>query len=418
MTRGQAQRECDRRNRPREVASHNIVNIDAAAFWRGCGLNRNFLINGGSEGQRANALVEMLVDFRSRSADAVIVLTGSDLTERAIVQAAREKRLPKTLVSSSTYRNYHALYRMELENMSELLMFVARQSGYGELDKLENYIKAFIAVSNRYYPPSLASLITLDKKYPQNSQILQLAKLAGVSREHVRAIESDPTATGKLRNILNRLLAAYKYISAPNCNSKFNLLTGTNAGAVMCIKVNSDNPDVLDMALAMELKQLMAANRRFLLVLNDMSLRNAEGLFRQVVEAKSASSNTCVGICVRNAGAWAATIHGVQNAQDSMLKNTQNFLMFNDNSDADSDLDDILKYLGQFPKYEVTMGGGHGAELIPILHHAEWTVACVGMRNRVAPEDLRGYGVLVKGHDSRRIHLHRSLQIRSAQTLE
>ena len=388
-----------------------MSNANAVDFWRNCGTEGNFLISGGSEGQRADMLVRMLENYRSRSTDAVILLTGSNMTVEAVIQAAKDKRLGNVVVSSRQYPNYHALYQMDSFHISQLLLAVARQKNYGDMDKLENYINAFIAVTKRYYTPSLAALQQLDQQFQDNQKLLKLAESSQVGEAHLRAISSFPAGTDNLRNLLRVLSSTYQCISTPDCNRKINMLTAVPKQMLICINVNSLHPRIMDLALAAELEQLMASQQRFMLILNDVSLCDAEGLFRQVDDAKNVCSRTHVGICTQNAFSWANSVPRASKPEEALLKNTQNMVLFHNPNDSDGDLDEVLKYLGTYLKHEVTVGGGHGPTLIPLLHAGNWQVTPVGMCNRVDPEDMNGFGVLLKGHRGRQIDLYRGMVV-------
>lgn len=412
MTKAQAQRECDRLNKKsREVTKHSLANANAVNFWNNCSSAGNSLISGGTEGQRADMLVRMLESCRSRSGDAVVVLTGSDVTEMAVTKAAQEGRLGKAVVSSPRYPNYHPLHQMDPTHICKLLMAVARQKNYGELEKLENYINAFVAIASRYYPPSLAVMAQLDAQCPQNQQLFRLGESARVGAEHLMAISSYPAGTKNLRNLLNLLSSTYQNISSPAGGKKANLLTCVSEKMLICVNVTSLHPQIMDLALAAELEQLMASRHPFTLVLNDVPLRDAEGLYKQVADAKNVYSWTQVGVCTQNAFSWAKSVSQANTPEDTLLKNTQKVVLFHNPDDSDGDLDEILKYLGTYLKHEVAVGGGHGAEPITLFHTGDWRVAAVGMHNRVAPEDLDGYGVLLKGHRGRYIDLYRGISI-------
>lgn len=406
MLKFQAQQICNQMNQSREVTVHTFGSANASNFWKNCSTGKNFLICGGSESQRSAMLVRMLEDHRARTGDPVIVLTGSAETEAAVIRSANDNRLGSVMVSSPSYQNYHALYGLNTDQMRKLLVSVARQKGYGDVDKMENYIDAFLAISNRYYPPSLAALVQLDNQFWENAQLQQLGKGSGLSSHQLEAISSYPAGTANLRRVLKDLVACFGNISTINCASKRNILTGVSSGMLVCIRVNSSDPQVLDLALAAELQQLMAQGRRFLLVLNDVFLSSAGGLYQQVLWAKNVSSSTHVGICVQNANAWAGTVPGEMDSANDLLKNTQNFALFNDAGDSDGDLNDILKYLGVYQKHEpIPAPHAHG----PII--TDWVVAGAGSCSRVAPEDLNGMGILLKGHSGRRIHLYPNIHI-------
>ena len=409
MTRAEAQRMCDRLNRSRDVREHTIGSADAARFCSRCPVGSNFLITGGEESQRTAMLLRLLSGIRQRSSIPVILLTGSALTERAVYQAATENRLGQARVFSPRSRDYHPLYRMSEVQISNLLLSIARQQGYRNTDQLAGYIRAFLAVVQKYHRLSLPALLALDRAAPTNEILCNMARACGAGFHHTEAIRSFPGGTPILHDLLELLSQAYGNLTHERCASGHDLSAGCSEGLLMCLRINSDQPEVLDLALAAELQRLLNEGRSFLLVLNDVPLCSAEGLYRQICSAKNVSSGTSVGICTADAAAWARQVTQAAEPENSLLSNTQTFVLFASGRENDSDLDGVLKYLGQFNRREVTAGGGHDAGLIHLFTSAHWEVSAGAPANRVRPQDLTGYRVVLKGHDGRNIHLYRSM---------
>jgi len=411
MYRFQAEKECERRNRPREVRFVGMGSANAAGFWSRCKHDANFFITGGSGQQRADMLVQMLRDFRGRPyANPVILLTGSPAVEAAVVVAAQKGFFGPTVVSSSKYRNYYPLYNLDPAYIVAIFSEIARNLNHGELDSLENYIRAFLAIAERKYGISLASFLRLDAECPSNHQLVALGQTLGVRWDYLQTIQACPQHTLNLRSILQRMAEAYQTVSVPGFIGKTNLQAAVEQRKLICLNVQSLHPQTMDMVLAAELKQIMLTQRQFLLILNDVPLNNPAGLFEQVARAKNSYEGASVGLCTQNLYGWASGMPQSANAEETLLKNNQNAVLFHNGSDTDANMSGVLCHFGKYTKYEPVLGGRHKG-LTPAVLSDDWDVALVGERNRVAPEDLSGYGVLLQGHHGRRIDLYRSITV-------
>lgn len=412
MTKNQAYRLCKKlNNQGRDVSEHTLFNTTAPVFWNQCQTEANFLIHGGSANQRTAMLVEQLKDFRRRSSDAVVVLTGSALTEDAVTKAAKSGELGAAVVSSPRFPNYHPLHRLDPLHITRLLMDLAARKGYGDSARLENYINGFIRICQKYHIPSLDALIQLDRQYCATETLVQLGQASGIHRMTLDALLAYPEGAHILRNLLQIVKTTYKNIANPNAGKRTNLLTAVAAKQLICINVNSPDPWVMDRALAAELQQLLSSQSRFLLVLNDVPLYDAEGLYKQTIYAKNVSSAAHVGICTGSAHSWASAVPGTSDSAPSLLHNLQSVVMFHNPNENDGDTDQILQYLGQYDKHEVTVGGGHGANLFQLFPEGHWNVVHVGRVNRVEGATFAKYRILLKGHKGRHIDLYHDLKL-------
>lgn len=411
MTRGQAQRECNRLNAARNVTEHHTFAANADNFWVQCSTDGNRVITGGDDQQRIDMLMSMLRDHRSNSADPVIVLTGSAEMEAAVIRDAKEQLLGKVSVSSARFRNYDPLRDMDPSQMKQLLVSVAQHKGYNSLDLLEHYIEGFLAVCSRSGRLSLSALVKTDRKYPTNKALFDCAEALRIAPDLRESIRNYPLGTQNLRSILRDLSSCYSGICDPDAPHAVGLSESVRAGRLLCIRTNSKLPQILDLALAAELQALYSNGQRYLLVLHDVPLISADGIYQQLTLDRNVSSRVRVAVCTANVCAWADTVQGISNAYDTLVKNIKTLALFYDANEADGNLDRLLHDQGTYLRFEVAMGGGHGAILLPILSHSNWNVVAVGMHDRVRPEDMNGFGVLLKGHDGRQIHLYRNITL-------
>jgi len=409
MTRFQAMNRCRRLNESRDVRFHDWLGITAADYWQQCSVSGSFLINGGSEGQRTMMLVSMLEDFCRRCADPVIVLTRSELTMRSLIRARMQQRLPRLSVTSSKHQNYHAFYGMEEAYLVHLMLRVARERGYDSLDLLESYIKAFIAAVATRYTPSLAAMDALANACSTAYQLEAFAASAGVPAYRVEAIHNYPAGAQRLRNLLDILKECFGNIMPDQCNSGHNILTGVAAGKVMCVMTNSQHPEIMDLAIGTELRQLIEKGKRFVVILDGIPLYDMDGIYQQLVDAQNTGGVVRVGVCSPNASAWARSIHQVTDPVQRLLGNTKNFVLLNSGTESVTDTQSILSLLGSYHGHEVQSGGGRGA-LNP-FSSGQWSVVSVGFVDRVRMEDWEGYSLLLSGHDGRNIHLYRRAEL-------
>lgn len=411
MYKMQAESECKRRNSSREVHFVNFGGANATSFWSKCRSNANSLITGGSADQRAQMLVQMLQDYRSRPySDPVIVLTGSAVVEAAVEDAAKSGAFGPAVLSSGRYRNYFPLCKMAPAYIVDIFTEIARSLNHSDLDSLENYIRAFLAVAERRYGLSLASFLRLDAEYPMNYQLVALGQSLGVRLDYLHTIQSYPQHTLNMRSILHRMKETYQKICKPDFIGKTNMLAAVDERKLICINIHSQHPQTMDRILAAELKQLMMSQRQFLLIINDVPMNTIDGLFEQVARAKNGYEGASVGLCTQNIYGWLSGMPHNANAVETLMKNTQNVVLFHDSNDTDGSLEGVLHHFGRYIKHEVVLAGAHKS-LSPAILSNDWDVVLVGERDRITPEDLEGYGVLLQGNHGRRIDLYRSITI-------
>lgn len=222
------QRECDRLNRPRKVRDINMTQEQFLSKVHG-----DLLVSG--QGACCEDIVlKTLYHYHARKDMPTIVLTSHRNNVNAVKCLCGQGELEGCAVTGRDNRNYHPMYGMNTQQISELIRQAALEVGcQGIMDKLLLYAMAAINVVSCYYPVSLQALShMLDNS---DYAIAQLAQEKGLSESVINDITGNCEAGIMLRRVIGRMEETFSEVTKRECDTRYNFQTGALRGARMMV---------------------------------------------------------------------------------------------------------------------------------------------------------------------------------------
>lgn len=367
------ERRCQELNRVRNVRKAGSVSL--RQFWEGA--QGSFLITGGTEHTRAEALKERL--FLSMAhREPVYVLTESRVLEDLLISGIGACT-GVLQVSSEAYRNYHFFYGWDPGDIARFLIQAASLTGCAS-PEMPVYIRGFIEILQRSFVPSLAALTALAAY--SDSEIVQIGRQSGASPVALDQISHYAQAGVLFRMALEETAAVFQSLTAPDCDTGYNLAAlRPQPDGVYLVNIRSRFPELTHAYFAMELQRVFSRTCPPRLVLNEVPLTDADPLSQAF---RTAAGTSEAGASVRNAGMLPGE---TENAFRTRL-------LLLDGGATDGELESALRPLGTYTHYEPVPGTGGR---FPFGSGMEWNLSPEPGRLRVRPSDTAGYSAVLWG---------------------
>lgn len=378
-SRGDIQKKCARLNEARNVRTVNRFGFQR--FWEGAW--GSFLLTGGTEAARADALCAKLCHEMRRGAGPTVVLTGSSLLEREMIARMGGGAGGYLLVSSPDYRNYHFFYRWSPENIARFLLQAAEllRCGDGEMPA---YIHAFIDILSCCYEPSLASLSALAGY--TDAQIAQIGQNRGASARSIDQIARCAQAGVQFRIVLRQVSGALLPMSDGECATEYNLSAAElKPDGVYLVNIRSQFPELVSAYFSQELQIALDCARPPRVVLDGLPLSEGDPLRRELRELRLRGVET--GLSLPNAALLGEDGSGGFQSRMILLNGGL----------SGGDLEAVLRPLGTYTHYEPIESGGRPAKLFSLLTETSWSPSAEPGRLRVEPAETVGFDAVLYG---------------------
>ena len=392
---GVVQRQCNKLNEERRVSVRSRVTF--ADFWASA--HGNFVIEGGVDASRAQALVAKLGHEMAREGGATVVLTASTLVENALVSWVQQTGVGYLRVSSPRYPNYDYFYGWDDADITNYLLGVAQQQGLAD-QALVQFVAAFVDVLGRCYTPSLGSMRTLAGY--DTAQIAQLGEVRGIASYHANTLRTAPASTvNALRYLLNWLASALPAASLAS-ETKVNFSTEPlYANETYLVNISSSQPLAANAYFAHELDRALSTGTVARVVLADVPLTSAGPLASSLLGAQMRGAE--VGVSLLN----ASRMFSIAESDLSALVFGTRVLLLDGGELSAGDLSVALQPLGTYQYHYPVLASPNVFGLDLLLPHGEWSVATTE-RLRVRPEDTIGCAGVFYGAEGRVVSLARS----------
>lgn len=368
------ERRCRELNRVRNVREAGSVSL--RQFWEGA--QGSFLITGGTERSRAQALTERLFLGMERREPAC-VLTESGVLEDLLISGIGD-RTGVLQVSSETYRNYHFFYGWDPVDIVRFLVQAASLTGCAS-PEMPVYIHGFIEILRRSFVPSLASLTALAAY--DDGQIAQIGRQCGASPVSVDQVSHYAQAGVLFRMVLEETAAVFQPLTTRDCDTGCNLTAlRLRSDGVYLVNIRSRFPELMHAYFAIELQRMLSRTYPPRLVLNEVPLTDADPLGKVFRTAAQGTGET--GASLRNVGMLPGETESVFRTR----------LLLLDGGAADSELEAALRPLGTYTHYEPVPGTGGR---FPFGFGMEWNLSPEPGRLRVRPSDTAGCSAVLCG---------------------
>lgn len=280
--------ECEGHNRTARLVTED-ASFSIADFWR---LGRgHFLITGSDERERKRLLMRKVADLLDLNDGPVIILTGDEDLQRALMPAFTRADQELWLTTSAD-PNYHLLFGLNDDGVCAVFRDLARHEGSSNPQDMETYLRAFLTVlrSSQAEAPCLPTMASLLSRY-SDAQLITLGQQHGVPEAIAHNLANYGPGGKTLRNLIRSLQDACRSISRPDSFTEHNALIRAlhwyrdRHPMVMVISSPGGSPYMFHRVLAAELQRLMDGQRPFHLILHDAAPVPEDGLLEVILRA-------------------------------------------------------------------------------------------------------------------------------------
>lgn len=380
------------------VKFHDYGRVNFEKYWQRTH-RANFLITGGQIEDRENSLLTAL-EVMNRSCEfPIIVLNGSTDFSDKVEDSARAEQI-EGVISSSKYKNYVPFYGMNTVEITNFIVDVAKLKGVTDIRDLESYAKAFLTILSAKYPLEYYAICELAKYSDEFIANIDQEGISEETRDNIKASAARTT----FKQILEYIHNAFENIMSEQvCEPEdfFNLLNLRDHG-IYSIYARSKESEIFNMEISYELNQLLALNKKFCLILNDIQV-DKDDMLAQVINKIKNNGNIVLGVCAENIVSWTSSFG------ESMLENFPSAVVFNGSIDEGS-FTTLFKRFGIYHTTEVQRGESlEAGKMITLFswERARNSTDMIVERDRITVREFSRYRVLIKGHDGIWIDLYR-----------